>query len=179
MSEPNLIIRLGVPEDIHAIMDLMELGTEENALVPPNPMKILHEVYAALSRDHGLVGIITSDESRIEGVVILRITQLAYSDNNVLEEKIVFIHPDYRSAKGGRALKLCRFSKKVADELGLPLLIGVLSNKRTAGKIRMYEREFGSPAGAFFLYNGKTGGWKSETNDGMAQDEECQPAQGA
>jgi len=178
MAEPNLTIRLGTPDDIHAIMELMELGTEENALVEPNPVKILHEVYSALCKDHGLVGVITSDPERIEGVVVLRIAQLAYSDHDVLEEKIVFIHPEYRSAKGGRALKLCRFSKRVADELGIPLLIGVLSNKRTAGKIRMYEREFGQPAGAFFLYGAHTGGWKSNANADMEQAEECQLAPG-
>ena len=80
-----------------------------------------------------------------------------YSDDNVLEEKAIFIHPDYRSAKGGRARRLCQFSKQVADNLGMPLIIGVLSNHRTAAKVRLYERQFGKPTGAFFLYGATTG----------------------
>jgi hypothetical protein len=39
----------------------------------------------------------------------------------------------------------------------MPLLIGVLSNHRTEAKVRLYERQFGKPTGAFFLYNGSTG----------------------
>jgi hypothetical protein len=75
----------------------------------------------------------------------------------VLEEKAVFIHPDYRTAKGGRARKLCHFAKETADTLDLPLMIGVLSDQRTEAKVRMYEREFGKPSGAFFLYKANTG----------------------
>ena len=80
-----------------------------------------------------------------------------YSDTPVVEEKAIFIHPDYRSAKGGRATRLCEFSKKVSDTLGIPLIIGVLSNNRTQAKVRMYERQFGKPSGAFFLYGARTG----------------------
>ena len=80
-----------------------------------------------------------------------------YSDNPVLEEKAIFIHPDFRSAKGGRARQLCEFSKQVADSLGIPLIIGVLSNHRTEAKVRLYERQFGKPSGAFFLYGAHTG----------------------
>jgi hypothetical protein len=83
-----------------------------------------------------------------------------YSDNLVLEEKAIFIHPEYRSARGGRARRLCEFSKHAADTLNIPLIIGVLSNHRTEAKVRLYERQFGKPSGAFFLYNATTGGWK-------------------
>jgi hypothetical protein len=80
-----------------------------------------------------------------------------YSDRQVLEEKAIFIHPEYRSAKGGRARRLCSFSKEVADSLDIPLIIGVLSQNRTEAKIRLYERQFGKASGAFFLYNAQTG----------------------
>jgi hypothetical protein len=95
-----------------------------------------------------------------EGAILLRIGTMWYSDNQVLEEKAIFIHPEYRSAKGGRARKLCEFSKQVSDSLGIPLIIGVLSDNRTEAKVRLYERQFGKPSGAYFLYNAKTGGWK-------------------
>jgi hypothetical protein len=74
-----------------------------------------------------------------------------------LEEMCVYVHPDYRAAKGGRARKLVEFAKKVSEELELPLMIGILSNSRTDAKTRLYERQFGAPAGAFFLYGIKTG----------------------
>jgi hypothetical protein len=80
-----------------------------------------------------------------------------YSDADVLEEKAIFVDPEYRSAKGGRARRLCEFSKQVSDKLGIPLIIGVLSNHRTEAKVKLYERQFGKPSGAFFLYNAQTG----------------------
>ena len=82
-----------------------------------------------------------------------------------IEEKTVFVHPDFRNVGGGRARKLCEFSKKVADELEMPLIIGVLSNNRTQSKIKMYERVFGEPAGAFFLYGTQTGAWLQHDAD--------------
>ena len=97
------------------------------------------------------------EKGKIEGGILLRVTTMWYSDDHALEEKGIFIHPDYRSAKGGRARRMCEFAKRTAEQLGLPLLIGVLSNNRTEAKIRMYERQFGKPAGAFFLYGGHTG----------------------
>ena len=83
-----------------------------------------------------------------------------YSDQDILEEKAIFIHPDYRNAKGGRARRLVEFSKEASDYLKIPLIIGVLSNHRTEAKVRLYERQFGKASGAFFLYNAQTGGWK-------------------
>jgi hypothetical protein len=76
-----------------------------------------------------------------------------YSNQDVLEERVIFIPPEFRNIKGGRARRLCEFSKKAAEDLGLPLLIGVMSSVRTEAKVKMYERQFGKPTGAVFLYN--------------------------
>jgi GNAT superfamily N-acetyltransferase len=150
-------IRLGVPEDVHDVMDLALSACDENGFVHPNPEKLLAEIWPALNYDRGLVGLIGPEGQKPEGAVLLRIGNMWYSDQEVLEEKAIFIHPDFRSAKGGRARRLCEFSKQVADEFGLPLIIGVLSNHRTEAKIKLYERQFGKPSGAFFLYNATTG----------------------
>ena len=53
--------------------------------------------------------------------------------------------------------KLCEFAKAAAEMLDMPLLIGVLSNERTEGKVKLYERIFGKPAGAYWLLNAETG----------------------
>jgi GNAT superfamily N-acetyltransferase len=153
----DLGVRIGKPEDVHNLMDLAMKACEENGFSNPNPQKLLSEIWSALNLAHGIVGIIEGEDGIIEGAVLLRIGPTWYSDDQVLEEKAIFIHPDYRSAKGGRARRLCEFTKQVADQLGIPLLIGVLSNHRTRGKVKLYERQFGEPAGAFFLYNARTG----------------------
>jgi GNAT superfamily N-acetyltransferase len=155
----NFGVRIGTPDDVHPMMDLAMQACDENGFVDPNPQKLLGEIWPALNLDRGLVGIIQDEGGGLEGAILLRIGTMWYSDAEVLEEKAIFIHPDYRSAKGGRARRLCEFSKKTADELGIPLIIGVLSNHRTEAKVRLYERQFGKPSGAFFLYNAKTGAY--------------------
>jgi hypothetical protein len=156
MSE-DIGVRIGGPEDIHPMMELALQACEENGFVDPNPQKLLAEIWPALNLDHGLVGIIQDGGGQLEGAILLRVGPMWYSDANVLEERAIFIHPEFRNAKGGRARRLCEFSKRAADTLEVPLMIGVLSNHRTEAKVRLYERQFGKPSGAFFLYNARTG----------------------
>lgn len=150
-------VRIGTPDDVHGMMELALEACEENGFVNPNPEKLLAEIWPALNRMRGLVGIIGKVGEKPEGAVLLRVGAMWYSDREVLEEKAIFIAPQYRAAKGGRARRLCEFSKFAADGLGLPLIIGVLSNSRTEAKVRMYQRVFGEPSGAFFLYGARTG----------------------
>jgi hypothetical protein len=157
MTKDGLVIRLGTPNDINEVMNLALSACEENGFVQPNPQKLYNEIWPALNKVYGLVGVIGKPGGIIEGGILLRIGAMWYSDRMVLEEKAVFIHPDYRTAKGGRARKLCHFARETADTLDLPLMIGVLSDQRTEAKVRMYEREFGKPSGAFFLYKANTG----------------------
>lgn len=156
MSEVR--VRVGTPDDIHQFMDLCLMGSEENGFVKPEPQKLLEEVWPALNRDGGLCGVIGQPGAdHFEGGILLRTCKLWYSNQIVLEERGVFVHPEYRSAKGGRARKLCEFAKIAAEKLEMPLMIGILSNSRTEGKVRLYERIFGKPAGAYWLHNAETG----------------------
>jgi hypothetical protein len=155
----DLQIRIAVPADMDEIMALAMSACEENGFLNPNPAKLAAEIWPALNLDHGICAVIGKPGGKIEGLVLLRIGSMWYSDSPVVEEKAIFIYPEFRAAKGGRAKQLCEFSKRVADSLGIPLIIGVLSNNRTKAKVRMYERILGEPAGAFFLYGAKTGGW--------------------
>jgi len=157
-----LRVRIGTTEDMAGMMELAAMACEENGFVNPDMGKLATEMWPALCQDHGIVGIIGEPGKQIEGAVLLRVGQMWYSQDLVFEEKAIFTHPDFRQAKGGRARLLTDFSKKIADGLGIPLMIGVLSNNRTEAKVRMYEREFGRPAGAFFLYGAMTGQVKME-----------------
>jgi hypothetical protein len=156
MSE-EVKVTIATPFDIHEIMDIALEACEENGLSNPNPAKLLQEVWSALHLKDGLVGIIRNDKNVIEGAILLRIGTMWYSDERILEEKAIFIHPDYRVGRVRRAPILCDFAKMTADRLGIPLIIGVLSNQRTEAKVRLYERQFGKPSGAYFIYGASTG----------------------
>ena len=150
-------VRLGTPADEAEVLDIAMKTWEENGIKDVSVDKMIGIIRPALYLWEGLVGIIGEPGKKIEGGVLLRLTQMWYNDTWILEEKTIFVNPEFRSAKGGRARRLCEFSKHVADELDIPLMIGVLSNQRTEAKVKLYERAFGKPAGAFFLYNAKTG----------------------
>ena len=155
MSE--IEVRIATPADLDQVMAMCIAATEENGFVSASPMRLLEQVWPALNQQEGLVGVIEGENGELEGGILLRISHMWYSDDFVIEEKAIFVRPEFRSAKGGRARKLAEFAKSVSDKMGLPLAIGVLSNTRTEAKVRLYQRVFGEPAGVYFLYNGKTG----------------------
>ena len=149
-------VRVGTPDDIHPMMDVALMATAENGLIKPDTNKLLENIWAALNLDNGIVGIIGEPGGLVEAALLMRIGPLWYGDDEspVLEEKALFTHPQYRSAKGGRASRLLEFGKDVANQTGLPLVIGVLSMQRAASKVRLYHRHFGEPVGAYWVYRG-------------------------
>lgn len=153
----DLQLRIATPDDVHEIMALAIAAAKENGLVNASQVKLLEAIWPCLNQFHGLIGCIGKPGGEIEGMVILRMGTLFYSPEPCLEECVVFVKPEYRNAKGGRARKLCEFSKSTADRLELPLIIGVFSSVSTKAKCELYKRIFGEPAGLYFLYNGVTG----------------------
>lgn len=156
MTEETLEIRLATTSDMDSVMKLAITACEENGFLNASPELLAKEIWPALAQDHGLCPVIgPKGSNEIQGLALLRIGAMWYSPQTVIEERAIFVYPQYRSAKGGRARRLCEYSKHCAESLGIPLLIGILSNTRTEGKIRMYKRIFGEPAGAFFLFGAK------------------------
>jgi hypothetical protein len=160
MSE--IQVRYGVPADVHNFMDLTTMCAEENGLLAVSTKKVLEEVWASLNCDHGVIGVIEGEEGILEAGILLRVDTTPYSVDEVLCERAIYVRPEYRKVQrslyqGGRASYLCEFAKNAATRLELPLLISILSTHRAAGKVRLYERHFGPPAGAYWLWNAKTG----------------------
>lgn len=158
-----LTVRVGTPDDLHAVMDLAVMGAEENGFLKPSSSKLLFDIWPALHNDGGIMGLVGQGE-RLVGAVLLKIITPWYTDAKALEERAIYVHPDYRAGgqhkmtgKGsGVAVRLMEFSKAVSDKMKMPLLIGVLSNDRTEAKVRLYERVFGKPAGTYWLYGART-----------------------
>lgn len=151
------VVRIGTPDDVDEMMRLALECHHENGFVKADTARMLNDVWAALTRDHGIAGVIGGLNGKpMEGCVLLRIGKVDYSDDDVLNERFLFVSQNYRREKIGRAKLLAEFAKMASESLDLPLLIGILSNHRTEAKVRLYKRVFGEPAGAFFLYNAST-----------------------
>jgi hypothetical protein len=156
MDDTDVKVRIGTPEDEEGVMALARLVGEENAVFPLNEDKVREMVRSALYQWRGVMGVI-GERDKLEALILLKVSGYWYSDEPLLEEVCVFVHPDFRAAKGGRARKCCEFAKEMSEKMGLPLMIGIISNTRTDGKVKLYERQFGPPAGSFFLYGAHTG----------------------
>lgn len=154
--EDDVHVRIATTDDLDGIMRLATLVWEENGMHDLNTGKVLQQLWPALVRDGALCGVIGPVGGELTGVILLRVATTWYGDSRHLEEMVVFTHPEHRRF-GRRAQKMMTFAKQAADSLGLPLHISVLSTERTDAKVGLYERQFGTPAGAFFLYNAKTG----------------------
>jgi hypothetical protein len=153
-------VRQATRADESELMDLCRELYEENGLADiMSEYKVRAMMDRAFNREGAMIGVISNPEA-IEAAVFLTIGQLWYSEMDFLEELFVYCRPQYRRSSNTK--DLLTFSKTCSDELAIPLIIGVLSNHRTEAKVRLYEREFGKPAGAFFV-RGRTTGHKDSS----------------
>lgn len=156
------VVRPAHPEDYDEIWKLFRLLYKENAVFSMSEPKlnwILQRVlYPQLipQNDTGLRGYIgvIGEPGNLEAFILMIIASYWYTDELHLEELATFVHPNHRRSRHAQAL--LNYSKKMSDAIGIPLLIGIISNKRTESKVRLYRKHF-PEAGSFFLYNAKTG----------------------
>jgi len=147
-------VRLAVQSDEEDIMVLCRLLHKENGLWTLNEQKVRHMLRRAWRKEFAIVGIV-GKPGALEGMILLVLDQPWYSDDWMLEEMLNYVHPEHR--KSGHAKRLVEFAKKTSEGLGIPLMIGIISNERTEAKVKLYQRQLGSPAGAFFVYGARTG----------------------
>lgn len=145
---PMYRVRVAAPEDEGGIMDLCRLLHAENGLFPLDETLVRNLVRTVLHDKQGFIGVI-GPKDRLEGSILIRLSTMWYSTSPVLEEYWNFVHPDHR--KSERAKFMVNFAKSCATKMGIPLLIGVVSNQRTRAKCRLYNRML-PKAGEFYLF---------------------------
>lgn len=142
-------VRLARPEDETNIYDLLVLMHEENGLFSMDEETVQSLIHDVVSNKKGVVGLIENDGD-IEAAICLMINNLWYTQDYCISDLFNFVAPQYR--KSTRAKSLIQFAKNYADEIGIPLFMGIVSNVRTEAKIKLMERQM-NKAGAFFIYN--------------------------
>ncbi|MCV9940901.1 GNAT family N-acetyltransferase [Boseaceae bacterium BT-24-1] len=147
-------IRMATRADEEVVMELCRMLHEENGQFPMSEEKVRNELRRGFDRQGGVVAVIDGPEGT-EAVSLLTIDQPWYSDVWMLQECFIFVHPDHRKTR--HAKRLINYARECADKMGIPLLIGVLSNHKTEAKVKLYERVFGAKAGAYFLHDGSGG----------------------
>lgn len=156
MTSPS-VVRPAVVEDRREVWRLFRLLHSENGLFPICDKKVDYYIDRCLHPEEisrgdlgprGFIGVI-GPVGALEGVIMMTVGTHWYSEEWSLDEHLNFVDPAHRSSNHAKAL--INFAKHSADKIGIRLVIGVLSTKRTAAKVRLYERLM-TPAGAFFLH---------------------------
>ena len=145
-------VRLATLADEDNIMQLLGIMHAESGMMPLDEMRAREMFQRAFYKKGATIGVI-GEVGDIKAMICLLISQFWYTDRFHLEEIFNFIRPDQRDAKSNYAVKMIQFAKRCSKEAKLPLVIGVLTNKRVEGKVRLYRRNLGYPAGAVFVYN--------------------------
>lgn len=154
-------VRIANQSDEDEIMKLLGIMHAEGGILPLDEMEARNTFCLAFNRQGGILGVI-GEPGDIKAMIFLLISKFWYTKNKHLEELFNFVRPDVRKSKENYAPRLIDFAKECASEIGIPLTIGILTNQRMEGKVRLYRRSLGVPAGAWFVFNSK---WETEGNE--------------
>lgn len=141
-------VRYAVPEDYPQIIALGEELHAENGHSEIDYPRAEATIMEGINRKASFIGII-GDVGKIEGIVFIRFASFWNSSDIFAEELFLYVPPAFR--KTGNAKTLLRFAMDTTEKLGLPLMIGVQSNHRTKAKLKLYEKQLGTPVGGYFF----------------------------
>jgi hypothetical protein len=147
-------VRKALPPDKPEILEMCRENWADNGQFALSPVKVEAMVDKAFNRGGTIIGVVGG--GRIEGMIFLNIGQFWYTDEWCLEELLNFVRPAYR--RSTNAKEMIKFGKRCSDELGIPLVIGVVSNERTREKMELYRRQLGEPCGGYFLHRPASAG---------------------
>lgn len=149
MTITTLPVRKAVAADRARILQMCEENHAENGQFSFCKPKVAAMVDRAFNGGGAVIGVTGRDT--IEGMILLLISQFWYTEDWCLEELQNYVSPEYR--RSTNAKDMIRFAKRCSDEIGIPLVIGVVANERLKPKMELYRRELGDPVGGYFLHN--------------------------
>src|SRR5437879_10465909 len=141
------IVRRAMPEDRDGVWELLRLLHAENAMFSLSDDKLNWLLNRVLQPEsipegdtgaRGFMGVI-GPLGALEGFILMMLGTFWYSDDIILEEYANFVHPDHR--RSDHAKVLLSYSRHISDQVGIPLVVGIISNIRTAAKVRLYRRQ--------------------------------------
>lgn len=145
-------VRLAVPDDEEPILAMCRRLHAENGLFSLNEEKVRDLVRRYYERKGTTIGVV-GPVGAPEGVICLMFSEQYYTNDWHLAEVWNFVDEPFRQSRNAEAL--VAFAKRCADEVKLPLIIGIITRSRTAAKVGLYRRLLGAPAGAFWVHNGQ------------------------
>ena len=162
MTSSPSIVRAAVPDDEEELWSLFRLMHHENGLFPLCEPKVQDYLRRVLYPEtippddtgpRGIIGVIGSP-TQLEAAIMLVLGAVWYTNAISLQDCVNFVHPEYRQSDHSKAL--IAYSKFMTDEIrktdaNFQMMVGVVSTKRTAAKVRLYRRQL-AEIGSFFVY---------------------------
>jgi hypothetical protein len=142
-------VRKATLADRPQIMQMCRENHAENGQFSFSESRVAGMVDRAFNNGGAVIGVVGSN--RIEGMILLLISQFWYTEDWCLEELQNYVSPEFR--RSTNAKDMIKFGQRCSDEIGIPLVIGVVSNERTKAKMELYRRQLGDPVGGYFLHN--------------------------
>lgn len=147
-------VRLADERDQDELFEMTRLLHGEIGIFPIAEHKVREMIRAAVTgpveQRLSLIGAI-GDPGDIHGSICLQVGSYWYTDANVFSERWNFVMPAHRNTSASH--DLIAFAKAMSDHFEIPLMISIVSNERTAAKVRLYRKQLGEPLGAFFAHN--------------------------
>jgi GNAT superfamily N-acetyltransferase len=135
--------------DLPEFMRLFKIMHQENGMFDLDEDCVRETFNRAVKNKEGVIGLIKGPLGDLRAMLFLLVTRYYYTQQFHLEELFNFVAPEHRRTNYADAL--LKYADHCQKSLGIPLVIGVLTNSRMEAKVRKYRRHFGMPAGAFFV----------------------------
>lgn len=156
MEKPQHI-RAARPSDEEDLYDLLCMAYSENAVFKMSEKKVRAMIEAGTRDRNVVIGVAESPDGKIAGSIGAIFSQWWFTDEWHIDECWNFVHPDYRRSDIRYGAELIKYAKWIADNMQMPLHMGIITTERMEAKIKMYKRQM-PQTGAFFMYNMKSAG---------------------
>lgn len=150
MTITTIPVRKAVPADKPELMDICREGFAEHGMFNMDEARVESMIDRAFNRGGAIIGVL-GETGNIQASIYLLISQFWYTNEWCLEELWNHVRPAHR--RSTNAKDMIAFGKRCAEEIGIPLVIGVVANERTEAKIALYRRQLGNPVGGYFAFN--------------------------
>ena len=152
MIEKPLHVRPARPSDEDALFNMLCLAYSENALYKMSAKKVRDMIEQGTRSRDVIIGVAESPDGKIAGSIGAYFMQWWFSDEWSICELWNFVHPDHRKSPIRYGVELIQYGKWLAENMKMPLHMGILTATRMEAKVKMYKRQL-NQSGAIFIYN--------------------------
>ena len=144
-----MTVRWATPDDKNDVFKIALHAHSEIGIFPFSVEKF-QALWATYTDQMGGACGVIGEPGQLQGAVFLGVSTTFYSDELYLSDRFLFVYPAYRKSTNAR--DLVEFSKYIAREMEMKLLMGITTLEKTRQKVEFYERQLGAPVGAVFLW---------------------------